>query len=166
MGDRGALHTTGIPTHGDCQDNTGASAGATSRKPAPDACVPGKFENTKPGNFAIFIDDMKKPVLQIKISLRKDDTTNCHDEDLDRCVLDTQGNAYIGFTAATGGERPGVTMDQYGRSSTMRQTDVILGNSNGMGNAAIEAAELKTGAAQVHEILNWKFCNFIGCVPI
>merc|ERR1711937_764159 len=32
---------------------------------------------------------------------------DCHDNDIDRCVLDNQGNGYIGFSAATGGERTG-----------------------------------------------------------
>merc|ERR1711924_546850 len=76
--------------------------------PAPDNCWSCKLRNSKPGNFAIFIDDMKRPVLQTQISLRKSSDTSsatCYDDDRDRCVLDEIGNAYIGFTAATGGER-------------------------------------------------------------
>merc|ERR1711881_686745 len=74
------------------------------KHPAPDACYRCRLTNNKPGNLAIFVDDMKRPVLQTAISLRKGST--CYDDDRDRCVLDEQGNAYIGFTAATGGERP------------------------------------------------------------
>jgi hypothetical protein len=169
---RGAPHATGIQTHGDCQDNTGA-ANAASRNAAPDACVPVKFANSGYGNLAIFIDDMKRPVLQTKMSLRMGDAAgDCHDNDIDRCVLDNQGNAYIGFTAATGGERVGVTMDQYGVTESLHQDEnilqVIQGASGGTGvsNSAVEAAALKTGAAQRHEIISWKFCNKMGCVPI
>merc|ERR1712072_378236 len=162
--DRGQGHTTGITTHGDCQDNTGAS-NAADRNPAPDHCTPIGFTGT-PGNLAIFIDDMKKPKLQVKISLRMGDASgDCHDNDIDRCVLDNQGNAYIGFSASTGGERTGVTMDEYGVTATLHQT-LVSGNSNGVDNSAVEAASLKTGAAQRHEILSWKFCNMIGCVAI
>jgi hypothetical protein len=32
--------------------------------------------------------------------------------------------------------------------------------------AAADAASAMLGAAQNHEILNWVFCNNIGCVPI
>merc|ERR1712146_657298 len=75
--------------------------------PAPDNCFNCRMQNNKPGNFAVFIDDMKRPVLQTAISLRKSSVANadfCYDDDRDRCVLDEIGNAYIGFTAATGGE--------------------------------------------------------------
>merc|ERR1719217_218434 len=51
---------------------------------------------------------MKRPVLQTAISLRKSSTSSvatCYDVDRDRCVLDKLGNAYLGFTASTGGER-------------------------------------------------------------
>jgi len=180
---RGAAHNTGIQTHGDCQDNTGAT-NANDRRAAPDACVPVKFANSGYGNLAIFIDDMKRPVLQTKISLRMGDVAgDCHDNDIDRCVLDNQGNGYIGFSAATGGERTGVTMNEYGVTSTLHETraasgggattyydDVALNTAftggNGQSNAGVEAASLKTGAAQRHEILSWKFCNKMGCVPI
>jgi len=169
--DRGQPHTTGITTHGDCQDNTGASD-ASTRNAAPDACVPVAFTNSAPGNLAIFIDDMKKPVLQVKISLRMGDAAgDCHDNDIDRCILDTQGNAYVGFSASTGGERIGVTYDTdpEGITSTLHQAAdntavmaYIAGN--GQTNAAYETAVMKVGAAQTHEILSWKFCNMIGCV--
>jgi hypothetical protein len=169
--DRGSPHTTGITTHGDCQDNTGASD-ASTRNPAPDACVPVKFSNSAPGNLAIFIDDMKKPVLQVKISLRMGDAAgDCHDNDIDRCILDNQGNAYVGFSASTGGERIGVTYDTGvdGITSTLHQAaDItsVMGyiEGNGQTNAAYETAVMKVGAAQTHEILSWKFCNMIGCV--
>jgi len=169
--DRGQGHTTGITTHGDCQDNTGASD-ASQRNPAPDHCVPIGFTGT-PGNLAIFIDDMKKPKLQVKISLRMGDAAgDCHDNDIDRCVLDNQGNAYIGFSASTGGERIGVTYDTttFVAENLFQEADEALvltyTDFNGQVNAAYEAASLKTGAAQIMEILSWKFCNMIGCVAI
>merc|ERR1712096_245520 len=165
---RGAAHNTGIQTHGDCQDNTGASD-ASQRRAAPDACVPVKFANSGYGNLAIFIDDMKRPVLQTKISLRMGEQSgDCHDNDIDRCILDNQGNGYIGFSAATGGERTGVSMNEYGQTKTIHQergtiNDITLNTAyfvnNGLTNAGVEAASLKTGAAQRHEILSWKFCN-------
>merc|ERR1712010_135589 len=102
---RGAPHTANIPTCGDCEDTN-----TPTKYPAPDNCYPCKIRNSQPGNFAIFIDDMKRPVLQTSISLRKSATgvtTPCKDDDRDRCVLDEIGNAYIGFSAATGGERAG-----------------------------------------------------------
>jgi len=164
---RGSDHSTAIPTHGDCQDNTGAQD-QSLRNAAPDACVPLEFANSGYGKMAVFIDDMKQPVLQTKISLRMGDVAgDCHDNDIDRCVLDNQGNAYIGFTAATGGERVGVTMDENGVTDTLHQNDnLATALSNGVSNKAVEAASLKTGAAQRHEILSWKFCNKMGCVPI
>merc|ERR1711934_923858 len=168
---RGQGHTTGITTHGDCQDNTGASD-ASQRNPAPDHCVPIGFTGT-PGNLAIFIDYMKKPKLQVKISLRMGDAAgDCHDNDIDRCVLDNQGNAYIGFSASTGGERIGVTYDTttFVAENLFQEADEALvltyTDFNGQVNAAYEAASLKTGAAQIMEILSWKFCNMIGCVAI
>jgi len=170
--DRGQGHTVGITTHGDCQDNTGASD-ASQRNPAPDHCVPLGFSGT-PGNLAIFIDDMKKPKLQVKISLRKGDAAgDCHDNDIDRCVLDNQGNAYIGFSASTGGERIGITYDSTGggvSDTLFQQADeegvLTYTEFNGQVNAAYEAASLKTGAAQIMEIINWKFCKKMGCEPI
>jgi len=172
---RGAAHNTGIQTHGDCQDNTGASD-ASQRRAAPDACVPVKFANSGYGNLAVFIDDMKRPVLQTKISLRMGEVAgDCHDNDIDRCVLDNQGNGYIGFSAATGGERTGVSMNEFGQTNTIHQVrstsnDIQLNTdhtgNNGLTNAGVEAASLKTGAAQRHEIISWKFCNKMGCVPI
>merc|ERR1719352_1244096 len=104
--DRGAAHTANIAKCGDCEDTN-----TPTKYPAPDDCYRCKLANSKPGNFAIFIDDMKRPVLQTAISLRKsrpsNDVTGCYDTDTDRCVLDEIGNAYLGFTAATGGERAG-----------------------------------------------------------
>merc|ERR1712178_423208 len=136
---RGAVHTAKIPTCGDCQDT-----------------------NTRPGNLAIFIDDMKRPVLQTEISFRKSfDASSydtCHDRDRDRCVLDEIGNAYIGFTASTGGERAG------GRDNA--QVHSVSSQNAASYPRAVENANAVLGAAQNHEILNWKFCNTIGCVPI
>jgi hypothetical protein len=150
---RGAAHNTNINVCGDCEDTN-----TPTKYPAPDHCYPCKITNSRPGNFAVFIDDMKRPVLQTSISLRKSGatTTTCYDNDRDRCVLDEIGNAYIGFTAATGGERAlGRNAAGAHQPYTTRQ----------MGSAA-ENARKMLGAAQNHEILNWKFCNQIGCVPI
>merc|ERR1712072_290322 len=153
---RGAIHTSNIATCGDCEDiNT------PTKFPAPDNCYRCKIRNSLPGNFAVFIDDMKRPVLQTSILLRKSPTDSCYDDDRDRCVLDEIGNAYIGFTAATGGERAG------GRSSDGAHVPVGSEAAAASGSAAAtEHAGKMLGAAQNHEILNWKFCNQIGCVPI
>jgi len=150
---RGAGHTVNIPVCGDCEDTS-----SPLKFSAPDNCYSCKLRNNKPGNFAIFIDDMKRPVLQTQISLRKSgsSTATCYDDDRDRCVLDEIGNAYIGFTASTGGERA------QGRATNgAHQAYVSLGS----GAASVNAGKM-LGAAQNHEILNWKFCNQIGCVPI
>merc|ERR1711907_859453 len=147
---RGALHTANIGTCGDCEDTN-----TPNKFPAPDNCYPCKKRNNKPGNLAIFVDDMKRPVLQTAISLRKGDTSACHDDDRDRCVLDEIGNAYIGFTAATGGERA------MGRNTTGTHN-----TGTGTNPIAVENAGKMLGAAQNHEILDWKFCNTIGCQPI
>jgi len=146
---RGKGHNTVVPTCGDCEDTN-----SPTKYPAPDHCYPCKTRNNRPGNFAVFIDDMKRPVLQTAISLRKH--ASCYDQDRDRCVLDEIGNAYIGFTAATGGERA------QGRSSKGAHLSYV----SGLSGAAAENAGKMLGAAQNHEILNWKFCNQIGCVPI
>merc|ERR1712093_584431 len=147
---RGALHASNIPTCGDCEDTN-----SPTKFPAPDDCYSCRLRNNKPGNLAIFVDDMKRPVLQTAISLRKLPTSNCRDDDRDRCVLDEIGNAYIGFTAATGGERA-QGRNSAGAYSTAAST----------GAMPIENAGKMLGAAQNHEILNWKFCNNIGCVEI
>ena len=115
---RGVPHETAIGLHGDCQDQT-TGTDSLNRRPAPDHCVPGTFSATKPGNLAVFIDDMKRPVLQTKITLRKGDSSeHCTDPDTDRFVLDTLGNGYLGFSAATGGERTGVQIDESGITTT------------------------------------------------
>merc|ERR1711959_462248 len=150
---RGALHTANLVKCGGCEDTN-----TPTKYPAPDNCYRCQYHNSKPGNFAIFIDDMKRPVLQTSISLRKSSTSEsdaCHDQDRDRCVLDEIGNAYIGFTAATGGERA-QGRNAAGAHSTAAST----------GAMPIENAGKMLGAAQNHEILNWKFCNNIGCVEI
>jgi len=147
---RGALHTTNIPTCGDCQDEKSGTKFAT-----PDQCYQCERINNKPGNLAIFVDDMKRPVLQTAISLRKGSTQMCFDKDRDRCVLDEIGNAYIGFTAATGGER-----------AQGRNTANVHSTTTGTNPTALENANKMLGAAQNHEILNWQFCNTIGCVEI
>merc|ERR1712178_545148 len=153
---RGAVHTANIPTCGDCQDTN------NNKNPAPDDCFKCRLTNTRPGNLAIFIDDMKRPVLQTEISFRKSfDASSydtCHDRDRDRCVLDEIGNAYIGFTASPGGERAG------GRDNA--QVHSTASQAAASYPRAVENANAMLGAAQNHEILNWKFCNTIGCVPI
>lgn len=162
-------HETAIGLSLDCQDQT-IGNGALYRNAAPDHCYPGKFSNTKPGNLAIFIDNMQRPVLQTKISLQKgDQSQHCIDADTDRHILDTQGNAYIGFTAATGGERTGVQLDESGVARTFDYTRPESGSDYGANSNyqyANEAAKLKVGAGQRHEIFSWKFCNKMGCVPI
>jgi hypothetical protein len=147
---RGAIHTANIPTCGDCQDEKSGTKFAT-----PDQCYPCERVNTRPGNLAIFVDDMKRPVLQTAMSLRKGSTQNCFDKDKDRCVLDAVGNAYIGFTAATGGERAGGRDNHNLHQTTTKNNPTSLENANKM-----------LGAAQNHEILDWKFCNTIGCVEV
>merc|ERR1712010_336301 len=157
---RGATYTDNIAMCGDCEDTS-----SPTRFPAPDNCYACRLRNSKPGNFAVFIDDMKRPVLQTSISLRKSTTAEsntCNDNDLDRCVLDENGNAYIGFTAATGGERAN------GRDSGNAQGQwnhvtvaavATAAQSTAQSAAAIDAASAMLGAAQNHEILNWVFCN-------
>jgi len=171
---RGDAHTANINNCGDCEDiNT------PSKNPSPDNCYNCRIKNNKPGNFAVFIDDMKRPVLQTAISLRKSSNSEhdiCYDVDRDRCVLDELGNGYIGFTAATGGERAkGRTTGATNGFWTHGQYDVTHSQTSIAGmsatdahymEAAIDAADKILGAAQNHEILNWKFCNQIGCVPI
>jgi len=151
---RGALHTSNIQTCGDCQDEKAGTKTAT-----PDQCYPCQLNNNKPGNLAIFVDDMKRPVLQTAMSLRKQSaaggTEKCYDKDKDRCVLDSNGNAYIGFTASTGGER-----------AMGRNNGDVHNTASGSNPTAVENAEKMLGAAQNHEIIDWKFCNTIGCVPI
>merc|ERR1711865_903769 len=146
------------------------STGAALQRPAPDHCFCGQFRSTKPGNLAIFIDDMKRPVLQTKISLRKGEASaSCSDADTDRHILDMQGNAYIGFTAATGGERTGIAYDEFGVTTTI---DFIRGTYGTSffeftkGQASNERVGLKRGAAQIHEILSWQYCSKMGCVPV
>lgn len=157
---RGALALANIRPCGDCEDTS-----ADAKAAAPDNCYNCKMTNNKPGNLAVFIDDMKRPVLQTKIALRKSstsETNTCYDDDTDRCVLDEIGNAYIGFTAATGGERAkGRTRgDGAGWDHKVFNTAAVPSAQE------CDAAGQMLGAAQNHEILNWKFCNQIGCVPI
>merc|ERR1711907_434046 len=133
---RGATYTDNIAMCGDCEDTS-----SPTRFPAPDNCYACKLTNSKPGNFAVFIDDMKRPVLQTSISLRKSsnsESNTCYDNDLDRCVLDENGNAYIGFTAATGGERAN------GRDS---------GNAQGSGTTSPSQRSLPTRRAHPKALL-------------
>jgi len=48
----------------------------------------------------LYIDDMQSFVLTAPIRLTKEGS--CGVASTDRCVLDTFGNAYMGFTASTG----------------------------------------------------------------
>jgi len=123
---RGAVHTASIPLTGDCEDTN------INKFPAPDNCWQSRLRNLKVQAGSI-----------------------CYDMDTDRCVLDELGNGYIGFTAATGGERA-MGRDAAGVHST----------ASGTNPHAVENAGKMLGAAQNHEILNWSFCNMIGCVPI
>eukprot|EP00164_Ancoracysta_twista_P001136 GFYU01001489.1.p1 GENE.GFYU01001489.1~~GFYU01001489.1.p1 ORF type:complete len:1483 (-),score=523.62 GFYU01001489.1:409-4482(-) len=89
-----------------------------------------KKGSLKDGTLTVFIDDMRKPVLSsVKLNLRKwGDCYEDMDYDLrsrrmpstvhaytnapisfDRCVLDREGMAYIGFTAATGADAAGTS---------------------------------------------------------
>jgi len=151
---RGALHTANIQGCGDCEDTN-----TPTKFPAPDNCFKCTVVNTAAGTLSIFIDDMKRPVLQTKISLRMSDSSGgvslCPDPDQDRCVLDQLGNAYIGFTAATGGERCG-GRDNAGTHST----------TTGSSAVACENAQKTLGAAQNHELISFKFHQKIGGVPI
>jgi len=161
---RGDAHTAALAATGDCEDTN-----TPTKYPAPDDCYRSKLRNNKPGNFAVFIDDMKRPVLQTAVSLRKSigyDMTSCHDNDRDRCVLDELGNAYIGFTAATGGERAGGRYDTVGSSVEQYTSIDAVSDAAKASVTANEDANKMLGAAQNHEILSWKFCNQIGCVPI
>jgi hypothetical protein len=156
---RGAIHTNNIQTCGDCEDTN-----TPTKYPAPDDCYRCKIRNSAPGNLAVFIDDMKRPVLQAAISLRKAPVGNsgtCYDTDRDRCVLDAVGNAYVGFTAATGGERAGGRANNGNHVKVGSEPAVSTGSPT-----AVDNANQMLGAAQNHEILNWKFCNMIGCVAI
>merc|ERR1711871_1761705 len=156
---RGAIHTNNIQTCGDCEDTN-----TPTKYPAPDDCYRCKIRNSAPGNLAVFIDDMKRPVLQAAISLRKAPVGNsgtCYDTDRDRCVLDAVGNAYVGFTAATGGERACGRANNGDHVKVGSEPAVSTGPPT-----AVDNANQTLGAAQNHEILNWKFCNMIGCVAI
>jgi hypothetical protein len=149
---RGDAHMTNIAQCGDCEDTN-----TPYKNPAPDACAKCRIKNMAPGTLSVYIDDMKRPVLQSKISLRKADssglTTLCKDLDNDRCVLDALGNAFVGFTAATGGERCG------GRNNAGAHVTSPTGTSA----VSCENAQKMLGAAQNHEIMSFKFCRKIGC---
>merc|ERR1712196_59822 len=126
-----------------------------TKYPAPDDCYAGQLQNFGTGTFDIFVDDMSRPALSAKISLRKGDNSNCYDNDYDRCILDTVGNAYLGFTASTGGERAqGRTVN--GAHST----------ATGTAPMAIENSAKMLGAAQRHDVLSFAHCNRMGCVPV
>ena len=77
-----------------------------------------------PGEVQVFIDDMDRYVFQVAVE----------DRDMAK-ILDTDGNAYIGFTASTG--------------------------SKGFARAGYDPSEVH----QTHDILSWNFCNNPGCVP-
>jgi hypothetical protein len=73
----------------------------------------------------------------------------------------TIGNAYVGFTAATGGERAGGRANNGDHVKVGSEPAVSTGSPT-----AVDNGNQMLGAAQNHEILNWKFCNMIGCVAI
>eukprot|EP00899_Mesostigma_viride_P005963 jgi/Mesvir1/15368/Mv06566-RA.1 len=77
-----------------------------------------------PGEIHVFIDDMDRPAFQVAVE----------DRDMAK-ILDTDGNAFLGLTAATG--------------------------SKGFAKTGYNAEEVH----QTHDILSWKFCNNPGCVP-
>jgi len=77
-----------------------------------------------PGELQVFIDDMDRYVFAVAVE----------DRDMSK-VLDTDGNAYIGFTASTG--------------------------SKGFAPVGYDPEEVH----QTHDILSWNFCNAPGCVP-
>ena len=74
-----------------------------------------------PGEIQVFIDDMDRYVFQVAVE----------DRDMSK-VLDTDGNAYIGFTASTG--------------------------SKGFALPGYDPVEVH----QTHDILAWNFCNHPG----
>merc|ERR1712159_12283 len=61
--------------------------------------IPGT-SNAAPGRMFLYIDDMQSFVLTAPIRLTREGM--CGAAATDRCVLDPLGNAYMGFTAATG----------------------------------------------------------------
>ena len=77
-----------------------------------------------PGEIQVFIDDMDRYVFQVAVE----------DRDMAK-ILDTDGNAYIGFTASTG--------------------------SKGFAKVGYQAYEVH----ETHDIKAWSFCHAPGCVP-
>lgn len=77
-----------------------------------------------PGELQVFIDDMDRFVFQVAVE----------DRDMAK-ILDTDGNAYIGFTASTG--------------------------SKGFAKQGFDPMEVH----ETHDILAWNFCGNPGCVP-
>lgn len=61
--------------------------------------IPGT-STAAPGRMFLYIDDMQSFVLTAPVRLTK--AGDCGVMSTDRCVLDSFGNAYLGFTAATG----------------------------------------------------------------
>jgi hypothetical protein len=77
-----------------------------------------------PGEIQVFLDDMDRYVFQVAVE----------DRDMAK-ILDTDGNAYIGFTASTG--------------------------SKGFAKVGYDPEEVH----ETHDILAWNYCNNPGCVP-
>jgi hypothetical protein len=77
-----------------------------------------------PGEIQVFLDDMDRYVFQVAVE----------DRDMAK-ILDTDGNAYIGFTASTG--------------------------SKGFAKVGYDPEEVH----ETHDILAWNYCNQPGCVP-
>jgi len=163
---RGVAYDASIPAQVDCQDNS-AAANAHDRNAAPDHCYPSSVTNTEPGTLSIYIDNMQKPVLQVKITLlRPTKAYNLVDPDVDRHILDVNGNAYIGFSAATGGSRTGVMVNEDGQTQLAQADRSDSGYNQGANSNyqyVNEQAAQREGAAQYHEIIYFQFCNYIGC---
>jgi hypothetical protein len=81
--------TPAIPSIGDGQIHT-----------ARVVYIPGGTSSSTPGRIFLYIDDLSSFVLTAPLRLTS--TGACGAGDSDKCVLDSFGNAYIGFTASSG----------------------------------------------------------------
>jgi hypothetical protein len=63
--------------------------------------IPGSTE-LAPGRMFLYIDDMQSFVLTAPVRLAQQSAFCAENSKTDRCILDRFGNAYIGFTSATG----------------------------------------------------------------
>ena len=125
--------------------------------------IPGT-SSSAPGRIFLYIDDMQSFVLSAPIRLTKDGSCGASSRDrvitaihppmtrpslaelTDRCVLDSFGNAYLGFTAATG---------EMGQSHDVGKWSVctpgapcwVRGTRNGLGNVKEMADAAKAASA-------------------